>query len=171
MNDFVVMMLALIEEAKKLGGTPESVAAQIQFNWNAKEAPKPHPQLDAWGRYKLSNGRLIISPVPLIENWAGLTEQQVENIRTNCCVDALGRWKWTDDEGEHVRPAAFSGFYTSESPPRELVVAGMFQAERYDQEVQPDGTDRMVYKGLFAERTYKTRFTSLAAAEAYAWPV
>lgn len=166
---FESAMLAMIDEAKALGATPDAVVAQVRFNWDAKAVPAPHPQLDAWGRYKLSNGRMILSPVPLIENWAGLTEQQVENIRTNCCVDALGRWKWTDDEGEHVRPAAFSGFYTNESPPRELVVAGMLQAERYDQEAQPDGTERMVYKGLFAERTYKTRFTSLADAEAYTW--
>lgn len=166
---FDSLMLALIDEAKALGGTPDTVAAQIRFNWDAKEAPKPHPQLDAWGRYTLSNGLKIFTPVPLIENWQGLTEQQVENIRTNCCVDALGRWKWTDELGEHVRPEAFSGFYTSESPPRELVVAGMFQAERFDQEKQPDGTDRMVPHGLFKERTYKTRFTSLAAAEAYSW--
>ena len=167
---FESAMLAMIDEAKALGATPDAVVAQVRFNWDAKAVPAPHPQLDAWGRYKLSNGRLILSPVPLIENWAGLTEQQIENIRTNCCVDALGRWKWTDEDGEHVRPAAFSGFYTSESPPRELVVAGMFQAERYDQEKQPDGTDRMVSHGLFKERTYKTRFTSLADAEAYAWP-
>lgn len=167
---FDSLMLALIDEAKKLGGTPDTVAAQIRFNWDAKEEPKPHPNLDAWGRIKLSNGLLIFTPVPLIENWQGLTEQQVENIRANCCVDALGRWKWTDELGEHVRPAAFSGFYTSESPPRELVVAGMFQAERFDQEKQPDGTDRMVPHGLFKERTYKTRFTSLSDAEAYAWP-
>lgn len=167
---FMAALAALVSQAKELGATPESLMEQIRASWGDSIKPPSHPILDAWGRIKLKSGRLIFCPVPLIEKWEGLTRQQVENIRGNCAVDALGRWKWTDEHGVHYVPAAFSGFYSSASPPEEFIVSG-WQAQRWDGEAQPDGTTRMVYKGLFAERTYKTHFISLDEAEAHAWPV
>lgn len=168
---FMVALTALAAQAKELGGTPEWLSEQIGAIWDAdKPKPPPHPLLDAWGRITLKNGRLIFCPIPLIEKWEGLTFQQIENIRGSCAVDALGRWKWTDDDGTlHYVASGFSGFYSSESPPTEFLVSA-FWPDRWDAETLPDGTIGMVRKGLFKERTYKTHFTSLEDAEAYPWP-
>lgn len=168
---FVSMMQALIAEAKKLGGTPETVADQIRFNWGDLPPPPVGTKgCDEWGRVRLSNGRYIDAPFPLSEKW-DLTEQQIANIRANCCCDALGRWEWTDGDGVlHIEPAAFSGFYSSSQPPEEFKVS-MFQATKYEQYTKPDNTTGFNNLGHFKEPTYRTRFTSLEEAEAHEWPV
>lgn len=166
---FMVALAALVAQAKELGGSPESMGEQIRALWGGIAAKASHPSLDPWGRITLKNGKRIFCPIPLIEKWEGLTYQQIENIRANCACDANGQWKWTDETGVHYYPAAFSGFYNSASPPEEYKVSG-FWAEQWDALTLRDNTQGMVNRGVFADLTYKTHFTSLEDAEAYPWP-
>lgn len=150
----------LIAQARKEGATsPQDVFDHIEARWNM-DPTQSHPLLDQWGRMAVK-GRMVFAPFPISEKWEGLTELQINNIRANCAVDALGRWKYAGADGNvKYVPSAFSGFAKDG-------LISMYPAIRYDAIRNADGTTGYKPMGYFPEMTLKTRFGSYADLNDY----
>lgn len=154
---------ALIAIAIAEGASQEEVFANLIASWGVSPPVDTKPPMDEFGRLKIAD-RYMYAPFPITEGWE-LTETQRVNIRLNCAVDALGRWKYEKDGKTVYVAAAFSGF-SLESP------ISYLDATHYKIVKADDGSDKWVAAGENGsayfpkgERTLRTRFESAKAAQ------
>lgn len=158
-------LAAVIAAALAEGVPQDQVFANLIAAWSTTPPVDVKPPMDEYGRLKIA-GRFMYAPFPISEGWE-LTETQRVNIRMNCGVDALGRWKYVKDGKVVYVPSAFSGF-SLDSP------ISYLDATHYKTATADDGTVKWVPAGENGsayfpkgERTIKTRFSSFKAAKEF----
>lgn len=140
-------IIALISAAQAANLSVDDITDEIRVRW---EAGGPvQLKLDEWGRHNIAGSKyLFLSPLPILLG-ISLTPKQLQNIQSNCGVDASG----------NEVPAAFLGF-TDETPANQAVA--YLAARRYEPSLRPGESPP-----VFQPRTFRSRFRTVDEAVAY----
>lgn len=140
-------IIALIAAAQAAKLSVEDVTDEIRVRWEPGGGEQL--KIDDYGRHHIAGSKhLFLSPLPILLG-AQLSAKQLQNIQSNCGVDA---------NGTEVA-AAFLGF-TDETSGNQQVA--YLAARRYETSLKPGESPP-----VFTPRTFRSRFRTVDEAVAY----